>query len=52
VQVGRDALDGVGERAGMGFGFQHARAGDEEEFTGADLEVAEREGVRVHKGGL
>jgi hypothetical protein len=35
-EVSRDALDGVGEFARVGLGFQHARAGNQKQVGPAD----------------
>ena len=54
-EVGGGALDGVGHHAGMGFGLDDARAGDEEEPASADGDVADVEGLigcGTHKGYL
>ena len=46
AEVGGDALDGIGERAGVGFGLDDAGPGDEKELAAADGNRADIEGVR------
>jgi hypothetical protein len=45
AKVGGDALDRIGHHAGMLFGFDNARAGDEEEFSATYGDVADLEGM-------
>ncbi len=45
VEIGGDALDGLSEGAGVGFAFEDAGAGDEEEAAFADLDVRDLKGI-------
>ena len=44
AEIGGDALEGVGQGAGVVFGLEHAGTGDQEELSGADGHVAELKG--------
>ena len=46
MEVGGDALDALGEGAGVGFRLEDAGAGDEKELAAADGDGADVKGVR------
>jgi len=50
LQIRRDALDGFGHFAGVGFGLDDAGAGDEEKSARACSNRSDGEGIRVSHG--
>jgi len=52
TEIGGDARDGVGQRAGVGLGLDDAGAGDKEEPAAAYGDAADVEWIAGHKGYL
>ncbi len=51
AEVGRDALDGIGDHACVRFRLNHTGAGDEKQLAAADSYRAELEGMRQVNSG-